>query len=329
MNAPKQKADNPPDSAPVSRCLVTGGAGFIGSHTVGQLLAAGHEVAVLDNLSAGKEENVPEGVSLFVVDITGDVSAPFAEFRPEVVVHLAAQTSVPASMADPIYDARTNILGSIELIRSSAEFGVKKIVYASSAAAYGPLDVLPLHEGLSPRPVSPYGASKYTVEHYLRAAFNELDLQWTALRFANVYGPRQDPHGEAGVVAIFAGLLFEGESPTVFDDGEQTRDYVYVEDVARALVHAVERDFSRDGLVDPVFNVSTGVETSVNVLLQEMNRALHTDIAARYAPRRPGDVRRSVLDPTAAKKFLGWEAEVPTAEGLRRTLEFFRQRLDA
>jgi UDP-glucose 4-epimerase len=321
-----QESDNAtPGAVRPARCLVTGGAGFIGSHAVRGLIDSGNEVAVLDNLSTGKQDNLPDRVPLFTLDITDDVSTAFSEFRPDVLVHLAAQTSVPASVANPGHDARTNILGSIEMIRACAEHGVKKIVYASSAAAYGPVDALPLDENLRPQPVSPYGASKYTVEHYLRSAAKESGLEWAALRFANVYGPRQDPHGEAGVVAIFTGFLLDGETPTIYDDGKQTRDYVYVGDVAGAIVRAVHVDLA--GHPDPVFNVSTGTEISVNDLLKEMNAALETDVQPRYAPARAGDVRRSRLDPSRAQEALGWRAEVSIGDGLRRTLEFFRDRV--
>src|SRR6185503_13319970 len=183
-------------------CLVTGGAGFIGSHVVESLLAAGHQVAALDDLSTGKREQVPGGVPFFKLDIA-EPAAAFKEFRPEVVCHLAAQVSVSVSVRRPEDDARTNILGSILLLKAAVEHGVRKIVYASSGASYGPLETLPLREEMRPLPVSAYGASKHTVEHYLRMAAREWSLEWAALRFANVYGPRQDPHGEAGVVAIF------------------------------------------------------------------------------------------------------------------------------
>ena len=302
---------------------MTGGAGFIGSHVVEALLEAGHTVAVLDDLSTGKRANVPEGTPLFELDITDSVEAAFAQFRPDVLVHEAAQVSVSVSMNQPLEDAETNILGTIRLLRTALAHGVRKVVYASSAAAYGPLEKLPLVETQRAMPISAYGASKYTVEHYLKTAQHHWGLeQWAALRYSNVYGPRQDPHGEAGVVAIFCNALSQSESPLIFDDGELTRDYVFVGDVARANVCAIETDLA--GHPDPVFNISTGRETTVNTLFDELQTAYGVDTPARSAPPRPGDVRRSVLSPEKARRELGWEARTPFSEGIRRTVEFFR-----
>jgi UDP-glucose 4-epimerase len=306
------------------RVLVTGGAGFIGSAIAERLLAAGHEVAVLDNLSTGKREQVPAKALFLELDITRPVDSAFERFRPEVVVHQAAQVSVPVSIRQPELDARTNILGSINVIEASRRHGVKKVVYASSAAAYGPLDTLPLREEMRPQPVSCYGASKYAVEHYLRTAGREWGLEWAALRYANVYGPRQDPHGEAGVVAIFSQLLLEGKSPTIFGDGELTRDYVYVEDVAAANLQVLEADLR--GHPDPVFNVSTGVATSVNRLFERLQRALGSSVSAVHGPPRPGDVRHSLLDSAKLRSLLGWKPAVKLEEGLERTGEFLLRR---
>jgi UDP-glucose 4-epimerase len=306
------------------RCLVTGGAGFIGSHVVDALLAAGHEPAIVDDLSTGKREQVPPGVPLFQLDVTGDISPAFREYRPEAVLHLAAQVSVSVSVREPERDGRINILGSIGVIRAMVAAGVKKIVYASSGASYGPLETLPLVETMRPLPVSPYGASKHTVEHYLRMAGREWGVEWAALRFANVYGPRQDPHGEAGVVAIFAGKMLAGEQPTIFDDGELTRDYVYVGDVASAMVAALEKDLK--GHPDPIFNVSTGRGTSTNRIFALVKDALKSPIQAKHGPPRPGDVRHSVLDSSKARKDLGWTPRVELAEGMQRTADFFRER---
>jgi UDP-glucose 4-epimerase len=305
------------------RCLVTGGAGFIGSHVVEALLAAGQQVAALDNLSTGKRDQVPSQAPFFQLDIA-DPGAAFREFRPEVVFHLAAQVSVSVSVRLPDEDARTNILGSIHLLKAAVENGVRKIVYASSGASYGPLETLPLKEEMRPLPVSAYGASKHTVEHYLRMAAREWSLEWAALRFANVYGPRQDPHGEAGVVAIFLEKMLSGQEPTIFDDGELTRDYVFVEDVAAANVAALNADLR--GHPDPIFNVSTGRGTSVNDLFAILREALGSSIKARYGPPRPGDVRHSVLDNGRARRELKFEPRVELREGIRRTVEFFRAR---
>jgi len=306
------------------RCLVTGGAGFIGSHVVEVVRAAGHEVAVLDDLSSGKRDQVPEGVPFFRLDIARDAAPAFREFRPEAVLHLAAQVSVSVSVRLPEEDARTNVLGSILVLKAAREHGVRRVVYASSGASYSPLETLPMVETMRPLPVSPYGISKHTVEHYLRMARREWGIEWAALRFANVYGPRQDPHGEAGVVAIFTGKLLAGERPTIFDDGEQTRDYIYVEDVARANLAALEADL-RDH-PDPIFNVSTGRGTSTNRIFALLREAVGKPIEAKYGPPRPGDVRHSVLDGGKAGRELGWAPRVELPEGLRRTVEFFRGR---
>ena len=306
------------------RCLVTGGAGFIGSHVAEALLAAGHQVAVLDDLSSGKREQVPPAAAFHRLDITGDVSAAFREFRPEALVHLAAQVSVSVSVRRPDEDARINIMGSINLLKSAIEHKVRKVVYASSGASYGPLDTLPLEESMRPLPVSPYGTSKHTVEHYLRMAQKEWGLEWAALRFANVYGPRQDPHGEAGVVAIFIGKVLRGERPTIFDDGELTRDYVYVEDVAAAVAAAVAASLASHP--DPIFNISTGKGTSVNELYALLKKALGSSIEAQYGPPRPGDVRHSVLTSERARRELAWQPRVDLREGLRRTVEYFKSR---
>ena len=307
------------------RCLVTGGAGFIGSHVAEALAARGHEVAVLDDLSTGKREQVPEGAPFYRLDIGSDLVPAFREFRPEAVFHLAAQVSVSVSVRRPDEDARINIMGSINLIRTLADNGVRKVVYASSGASYGPLETLPLVESMRPLPVSAYGASKHTVEHYLRMAGREWGLEWAALRFANVYGPRQDPHGEAGVVAIFIGKMLRGERPTIFDDGELTRDYVYVEDVARANLAALEADL-RDH-PDPVFNVSTGRATSTNRLFALLREAIGSKVDALRGPPRPGDVRHSLLDNGKAARELKWRPQVELPEGLRRTAEYFRKQM--
>lgn len=306
------------------KVLVTGGAGFIGSHIVECLLRRGKTVAVLDNLSTGKREQVPEGVSLYELDIAGDVAPAFAEFRPDRVVHQAAQVSVSDSMKDPEADARVNILGSIRVIEACRRFGVAKLVYASSAAAYGLLETLPLEENMRPQPVSCYGASKYTVEHYLRSAGADWGLEWVTLRYSNVYGPRQDPHGEAGVVAIFSRQLLAGETPTVFGDGELTRDYIFVEDIAAANALVLDVDLSDH--TDPVFNVSTQVPTTTNRIFQLVRKTLGSTIDCLHGPDRPGDVRHSILDSSKFRRLTGWRPRVGLEEGLERTAEFFREK---
>ncbi len=309
-----------PNSA--RRCLVTGGAGFIGSHIVEQLIARQHEVVVVDNFSSGKRENLPSEVEVIEADLREGIGAILGKVKPEIVIHQAAQVSVSASMQDPIEDARMNILTSIQLIHDACRHDVQKIVYASSAAAYGPQDSIPLTESMRPVPVSPYGASKYTVEHYLKTAALGWGLrEWVALRYGNVYGPRQDPHGEAGVVAIFIQKFLSGDRPTIFDDGEMTRDYIYVEDVARANVKAVETDLQNHS--DPVFNISRQEETSVNKVFEILRDEMGSDMEAFYGPPRPGDVRRSILDSSSARDTLDWNPQVTVEEGLRKTLQSF------
>jgi UDP-glucose 4-epimerase len=312
----------------VHRCLVSGGAGFIGSHIVEALARAGHPTAVVDDLSSGQREHLDPQTPIHVLDITGDTSAAFREFRPDILIHQAAQVSVSVSMRSPEEDARTNILGSIRIIRTALEFGVKKILYASSAAVYGPLETLPFVETMRPLPVSAYGISKHTVEHYLRAAAKDWGLEeWAALRYANVYGPRQNPHGEAGVVAIFSQKLLRGEPPTIFDDGELTRDYIFVGDVARANLAALDADLR--GHPDPVFNISTAKETSTNQIFRGLERHLDSRTPARYAPPRAGDVRRSLLDNRKAGLELGWRPQVDLEEGLKLTARYFMERVES
>ena len=304
------------------KVLVTGGAGFIGSHIVEDLLAAGHEVAVLDNLSSGKSEQVPEGVELFKLDITGDIDAAFVAFQPDAVVHQAAQVSVSYSVSEPQFDARTNILGSINIIQAACKHGVRKVTYASSAAAYGPLETLPLQEDMRPQPVSPYGTSKYTVEHYLRTAKREQGLEWAALRYSNVYGPRQDPHGEAGVIAIFCQLLLEGKSPTIYGGGDLTRDYIFVQDVARANRLLLEADLSEHP--DPVFNCSTQLPTTTNRLFELLRDGFGADVEPVDGGWRPGDVAHSLLDNSKLRGTVDWQPSVALEDGIRQTVQFFR-----
>ncbi|MCH2583067.1 MAG: NAD-dependent epimerase/dehydratase family protein, partial [Planctomycetes bacterium] len=231
------------------KILVTGGAGFIGSHVTEELLERGYEVAVLDNLSGGSAAQVPAGARLYELDVTESVESAFEDFSPDDVIHLAAQVSVAVSMQDPEMDARINLLGSLNSIGAARRHGVRRIVYASSAACYGVQDRDVLSEEMRCVPASFYGASKYAVEHCLLSAREDSGLEWAALRFANVYGPRQDPHGEAGVVAIFARLLLDGGQPKIFGGGELKRDYIFVEDVARAVALMLEVEL--DGCEDP------------------------------------------------------------------------------
>ncbi len=311
------------------KALVTGGAGFIGSNLVDRLLAEGHSVEVVDNLSTGKLANLSEAranrdhdFSFHQIDICDPSVAEVIErSKPEVVFHLAAQIDVRVSVLDPSLDARVNILGSLNVIEGARRAGTRKLVFASSGGTiYGVVDPedLPVTEGHSQHPVAPYGVSKKVVTDYLYA-FRELhQMEYTSLALANVYGPRQDPHGEAGVVAIFAGRLLSGESCTIFGDGSQTRDYVYVDDVVDAFVRAAERG---SGLL---CNIGTGIETSVTALYEAM--AVNAGVATKavLAPAREGELQRSSLDATRAKMHLGWEPFTDVSTGTAEVLDFFR-----
>ena len=295
------------------RAIVTGGAGFIGSHVVEALLARGDEVTVVDDLSNGKRENVPEGVRLVERDLREGVGEVFGEARPEVCFHLGAQVDVRVSVDRPTHDASVNVLGTIEVLEAARAHESQVVFSSTGGAIYGECDG-PAPETAERRPLAPYGVSKLAGEEYL-AAYNRLyGTRHVSLRYGNVYGPRQDPHGEAGVVAIFLGKLAAGEAPRIFGDGSQTRDYVYAGDVARATLAAAGQDGG-------VFNVGTGMETSVVELYALCRAAAGSTIDPEEAPARLGELQRSVLDISLAARTLGWQPQVPLGEGLRLTWE--------
>ena len=304
------------------KILVTGGAGFIGSHVVDAFLAAGHEVAVVDNLTTGDARWVDPRARFHEVDLrSARLARIFEAERPEVVAHLAAQASVARSVTDPAFDASVNIGGGVGLLECCRRHGVRRIIYSSSGGAgYGDTDVIPTPESHPTLPISPYGITKIAMEHYVSAWSGIYGISGISLRYANIYGPRQNPQGEAGVIAIFCHRLLTGQDPMINGDGEQTRDYTYVEDVAAANLRALEHP----EVTGPV-NVSTGVETSVNDLYRALMAAAGSTVQARHAPARPGEQRRSCLSPALAGRVLGWKPAVPLAEGLRRTFEFFRK----
>jgi UDP-glucose 4-epimerase len=305
------------------RILITGGAGFIGSTVADAFLGAGWDVAIVDDLSSGKRENVPERARLYPCDVRSAAAAEaIAKERPAVLCHHAAQIDVRRSMADPRHDCDVNLGGLLNVMQAAVHAGsVRQVLFASSGGAmYGETDHIPTKESEPPRPVSHYGAAKSASELYLGVYAVAHGIPYAALRYANVYGPRQDPHGEAGVVAIFSGRLLAGEPCTVYGDGGQTRDYVFVEDVARANLLAAERGFSG------ALNIGTGVETDVNRLFALTASAAGVTAAPRHAPARAGEQRRSCIDPAAAAAALGWRPQVSLPEGLRRTVDFFRAR---
>lgn len=300
------------------RVLVTGGAGFIGSHAVDRLRADGHELLVLDDLSSGRLENLPSEVPCEVADFAAAARSGLLErFRPAAIVHFAAQVDARRSVAEPVADARINLIDTLELLAAGRRSGARRVVFASSAAVYGEPDRIPTPEGAATRPISPYGAGKRAVELYLDALAATGGLSFAALRFANVYGPRQGAIGEAGVVATFCRRLASGGVPEIHGDGGQTRDYVHVTDVARAVALALVSD------VDGVWNVSTGVETSVNELFARLAETLAPGVRAPHGEARPGDPRRSALSFARIERELGWRPRTSLAEGLAATAAWF------
>jgi UDP-glucose 4-epimerase len=302
------------------RALVTGGAGFIGSHITDALLEAGHTVTVIDDLSRGRRAQLNPAARFVELDITSHgLAAVVAEAQPEVVFHHAAQISVRESVRDPLHDAGVNVVGTVNVLRAAVDAGARRVVFASSGGAiYGETDVIPTPEDIPCRPESPYGTSKLCAEAYGGTFSRQTGLEFVALRYANVYGPRQDPHGEAGVVAIFALRLLGDESPVINGDGMQTRDYVHVHDVVRANLAAIDGP-------PGTYNIGTGAETDVNTLYRMLAAECGVAGDAVHGPGKPGEQRRSCLDPAFTREHLGWSASVGLSEGARTTLDFFRK----
>jgi len=306
------------------RILVTGGAGFIGSHIVDQCVALGHEVAIVDNLweeGGGKKENLNSKATFYRADITDEATLQkiFDEVRPEIVSHQAAQHSVAISTKNPQLDARVNVLGLLNVLTNCTRIGTRKIIFASSGATYGTPARLPIDEEVPQRPESPYGITKMVTEHYLRYWQEANGLTYTALRYGNVYGPRQDPNGEAGVIAIFAKRFLNHDSVRIDWDGEQQKDYVFVEDVARANVLAIDHGDN------DIFCIGTGRGASVNELYHTLQKITGYTPEIVRAPKRPGDIYLAYFDCSKAERVLGWKPQVTLEEGMAKTVDFFRK----
>ena len=301
------------------RILVTGGAGFIGSHVADGFRAAGHEVAVVDNFATGSRANLDPAITLFERDIRDpDLEVVFKEFQPDIVDHHAAQANVPASLVDPVHDASVNVLGGLNLLKLSAAHGVKKFIYVSSGGAmYGEPDAVPVTESAPVRPLSPYGASKQALEAWLGVYQRTFGVDYTVLRYANIYGPRQGIREEGAVVAVFATRMAADQPVTIDGTGEQTRDFVYVGDCVAANLAALERGSGQ------AVNIGTGRETSVRQIFDAMAEVAGYSQQPRFGPPRKGDVMRIALDPSLAGQQLGWQARMTLFDGLAATYRFF------
>jgi UDP-glucose 4-epimerase len=305
------------------KVLVTGGAGFIGSQVVDRLLQEGHEVVVVDNLVTGKRMHVPKTVQFYKLDIENPkLERIFRNERPSIIFHLAAQMNVRRSVADPMFDAQVNVLGTLNVLEQASKHGTRKVIFSSSGGAiYGEQQIFPAPESHITQPLSPYGISKLCGEHYLSYYSRLSGLQVVSLRYANVYGPRQDPEGEAGVVAIFIQKMLQREQAVVYGNGRQTRDFVFVEDVVEANLMTMGPD------VQGTYNVGMGVETSINDLFRTVAELTKVEAKELHGPAKKGEQARSVVDATKLRMELGWEPKVDLREGLRRTVEYFREQL--
>ena len=306
------------------KILVTGGAGFIGSHATDFFLREGHEVHVVDDLSSGRLANISDNAVFHQLDISDPKTALLIQNEKfEVLAHFAAQINVRHSVADPVFDAQVNVLGLLRLMEAGRKSGLKKMIFASTGGAiYGEPDYTPQDEEHAIRPKSPYGLSKLTSEKYLQYYEQVYGIASTSLRFANVYGPRQNAKGEAGVIAIFISKLLAGETVFIYGDGNQTRDYVYVEDVVEAMRVALEKNEGG------TYNIGTGVETSVNTLYDRLKTIISSNATARHEPGRPGEQKRSVLSFDKILRELEWRPSITVQEGLVRTVEWFKSRTD-
>jgi UDP-glucose 4-epimerase len=304
------------------KVLVTGGAGFIGSHVVDALVKRGDEVVIIDNFSTGFEKNINPSATLYRLSICDTAIEKIFEWeKPQVVIHLAAQTSVTRSITDPVFDAGVNILGSLNVISNCVRSGVHRIVYASSCALYGTPEYLPVDEKHPIKAISPYGVSKHTVEHYLFQNHILHGLPFIVLRYANVYGPRQNPHGEGGVVAIFAGKMLGGEQPTIYGLGDKSRDYVYVDDIVRANIIAAESNETG------IFNIGTGEETLDQMVFELISQECNYDGLPFYAAERPGEIKGMCINNSRTVKILKWNPRVHVREGFTRAIAYYKNEL--
>lgn len=307
----------------MAHILVTGGAGFIGSHVVDAYIEAGYDVTVLDNLSTGREEYVNSRAQFIRGDITDreGMMRMITELRPDFINHHAAHIQVGNSVIDPHFDAEANIFGVLNIMQAAKEIGtVKKVIMASTGGAMYGHKPVPFNEDMIPQPLSPYGISKRSGEMYLYFYMEQYGIPFVALRYANVYGPRQNPHGESGVVAIFLDKILQGKAPSINGPGTNTRDYVFVSDVARANLLALTSDKTGE------FNIGTNTETSTNEVFHKVVATMGVDVPEEHGPARPGEQVRSVLDYAKAQRELGWSPEVDFDEGIKRTVEFFRKK---
>ena len=304
------------------KILITGGAGFIGSNVADSYIALGHEVVIVDNLITGRRENVPGKAKFIEMDICeAQIANVFASEKPDIVNHHAAQMDVRKSVSDPIYDANVNVIGGLNLLQNCVEYGVKKFIFASTGGAiYGEQDYFPADEKHPLRPLSPYGITKLTTEKYLYFYHQTYQLNYTVLRYANVYGPRQNPHGEAGVVAIFSEKILADQQPIINGDGLQTRDYVYVGDVVQANNLVLEKGDQK------IYNIGTGIETNVNELFHKIVKKAGKSVPEKHGTAKAGEQLRSVLDSAYIGKELNWSPSYSLDEGLAQTVDFFRSK---
>ena len=304
------------------KILVTGGAGFIGSHIADAFISQGHDVVIVDNLETGNFENVNKKAAFYLLDIRSkEMEKVFQMEQIDVVCHQAAQMDVRRSVRDPLFDADVNVKGTLNLLQNAVKYNVKRVLFASTGGAiYGEQDTFPCDETHPTRPVSPYGITKLSVEKYLFFYADTYGLPYTVFRYANVYGPRQNPHGEAGVVAIFSEKLLNGEQPVINGDGRQTRDYVFVGDVVRANLAGLNAPENE------TFNIGTGIETDVNRIFDLINAETGAKAKEEHGPSKPGEQQRSVISAEKAQSVLGWTPSVSLENGIKQTVEFFKQK---